>query len=166
MTGEAYFEIAKNANLPFIVQKGDMNIRVLGTHFNVKAYDDDEAMKATLLEGKIAISRGRDKGLLIPGQQAMVGKEGGNFKVVNNSDIEEVTAWKNGIFKFDDADIETVMRQLERWYDVDVVFETKVSQHFVADIPKNEPLSETLKLLELTGQVHFEIQGKKVIVTR
>ena len=166
MTGEAYFEVAKNAKLPFIVQKGDMRIRVLGTHFNVKAYDNDDAMKATLLEGKVLISRGRDKGLLSPGQQAIMAKEEGRFRIVNNSNIEEVMAWKNGMFKFSDADIETVMRQMERWYAVDVVYETKVSQHFVAEIPRNEPLSETLKLLELTGQVHFEIKGKKIIVTR
>ena len=164
MSGEAYFEITKNAKLPFIVQKGDVSIKVLGTHFNVNAYDDEDAMKTTLLEGKIAVSKGVNSNLLTPGQQAVMPNNLSKIQIIDDANIEETMAWKNDIFKFTNASIESVMLQVSRWYDLDVVYKTKVTHHFVAEIPRNVPLSELLRLLELTDQVHFKIEGRKVIV--
>ena len=166
ITGEAYFEIAKNKKAPFIVQNKDMQIQVLGTHFNVNTYDDEEALKTTLLEGSVKVIKGGEGRVLRPGQQAILPGNGGTIKVIDDPDIDEVMAWKNGAFKFNDATIESIMRQMARWYDVEVVYDTKVTQHFVADVPRDVPASELLKLLELTDQVHFKIEGKKITIIR
>jgi transmembrane sensor len=192
ISGEAYFEVVKNQQLPFVVQQADMTVQVLGTSFDVNGYGDDSAVRTTLVEGKISVGRtgvvamGRTGAagvaktgavsVLEPGQQAVVGKvatgnagnvtgnAGNGISINNDPDIEAVLAWKNGGFAFKDADIESIMRQVERWYDVKAVYEAKISKHFVADIPRNVPLSKLLKLLEATDQVHFKIDGKKVIV--
>jgi transmembrane sensor len=187
ISGEAYFEIMKNQQLPFVVQQADMTVQVLGTSFDVNGYGDDLAVRTTLVEGKISVGRtgGGSIGkagaagvgkvgavkVLDPGQQAVVGKAGtvngtagDSISINRDPDIEAVLAWKNGGFGFKDADIESIMRQVERWYDVQVVYEAKISKHFVADIPRNVPLSQLLKLLEETDQVHFRIDGKKIIV--
>lgn len=165
--GEAYFEVAANQKLPFIVQERDMTVQVLGTHFNVNGYEDEIAMKTTLLEGKIRVLKGSSSSLLKPGQQAVLSNNSNDqLNVVNDANIEEVMAWKNGEFMFTDAPIESIMRQVARWYDVDVVYDASVTGHFVADIPRNVPLSRLLKLLELTDQVHFKIDGKKITVVR
>jgi ferric-dicitrate binding protein FerR (iron transport regulator) len=162
ITGEAYFEIAKNEKAPFIVESKDVQIQVLGTHFNVNTYDDEDALKTTLLEGSIKVGNS----ILRPGQQAILSRDNTPIKLVDHPDIDEVMAWKNGAFKFNDATIESIMRQMARWYDVEVVYDTRVSQHFIADVPRDVPASELLKLLELTDQVHFKIEGKKITVIR
>ena len=171
ISGEAYFEVVKNQQLPFVVQQADMTVEVLGTSFDVNGYGDDSAVKATLVEGKISVGKaGAASGkagtvsVLEPGQQAAISKAGNSISVDHDPDIEAVLAWKNGGFAFKDADIETIMRQVERWYDVQVVYEAKIPKHFVADIPRNVPLSQLLKLLEATDEVHFRIDGKKVMV--
>jgi transmembrane sensor len=164
--GEAYFEVAAGKDQPFIVQDGDMTVQVLGTHFNINGYDDEAAMKTTLLQGAVKVVTGNGSSLLKPGQQAMLARNDGRITVVRDANLEEVMAWKNGEFLFTDASIESIMRQVARWYDVDVVYDTLVSGHFVADIPRNVPVSRLLKLLELTDQVHFRIEGKKITVSR
>jgi transmembrane sensor len=166
ISGEAYFEVATNISLPFIVQEENTTVQVLGTHFNINGYDDEPAMKTTLLEGAVRVINGSDSGLLKPGQQAILIRNSARISVVNDANIEEAMAWKNGEFLFTDASIESVMQQVSRWYDVDVVYDTPVSGHFVADIPRNVPLSQVLKLLELTDQVHFKLEGRKITVTR
>ena len=200
ITGEAYFEIAKDEARPFIVQKKELSIQVLGTHFNINTYDDEDAVKTTLLEGSVKVVNGNNSSVLRPGQQAVIvkgrelvkdagngqeqakGKDAGPgrtndaisskargaepIKVVDDPDIEEVMAWKNGVFRFNDATIESIMRQMARWYDVSVIYDTKITQHFIADVPRDVPVSELLKLLELTDQVHFKIEGKKITVIR
>ena len=186
ITGEAYFEIAPltseggHEKIPFIVKANGMEVKVLGTHFNVNTYDDEEALTTTLLEGSVKVSNGADNRVLRPGQQAVLSRDQGaakngggaikgnlaSIRVVNDANIDEVMAWKNGVFKFNDATIESIMRQVARWYDVEVVYDTKVSQHFIADVPRDVPASELLKLLELTDQVHFKIEGKKITVIR
>ena len=160
INGEAYFEVAKNEQQPFVVKQGDMNVEVLGTSFDVNGYGDEGSSKTTLLEGKVRV----DGSVLAPGQQAVVGKTG--VSVLDGADIDEVMAWKNGVFAFKDAGIEAIMQQVERWYDVEVVYKAKIKTHFVADIPRDVPLSQLLKLLEETDQVHFSIDGKKVTVTK
>lgn len=176
ITGEAYFEIAKDPSMPFRVilpssaggrrGEGGMeggSIEVLGTHFNVNAYEDEKALKATLLEGSIRLISQAASRKLEPGQQALLNKEG-QLSVIPNADTEEAVAWKNGRFDFDNADIQAVMRQIARWYDVEVVFEGKIpSEKFVGEIPRNSNLSEVFKILELSN-VHFKVENKKVTV--
>lgn len=164
MTGEAYFEVAKNAAMPFIVSHNQLNVRVLGTHFNINTYDDENAGKITLLEGLVNVEQGGETKGLKPGQQAMILEE--NIKVLQGIDIEEVMAWKNGLFYFNGADIKTIMRQLVKYYDVEVEYRDEVNYQFVAKISRQVNLSEFLKILELTNLIHFKIDGRKIIVTK
>jgi hypothetical protein len=163
MTGQAYFEVAKNEKLPFIVQRGEMSIQVLGTHFNVNAYEDDSTVNTTLLEGTVRVSKGAVRTILAPGQQIQITKNG-DFKLVRNADTEEAIAWKNGFFSFKRSDLKTVMRQLSRWYDVEVIYEGNIPpQKFGGKMGRDLNLSEILEGLE-KSLVHFRIEGKKLIV--
>ena len=166
ISGEAYFEVMKNQQQPFIVQEGDMSIRVLGTSFDVNGYGDEAALKATLVDGKVRVEKGSVGNILEPGQQAIISNGNGLLSIDHNPDIESVLAWKNGSFAFKDASIGVIMQQVQRWYDVDVIYEANITKHFVADIPRNVPLSQLLQLLEATDQVHFRIEGKKVFVSK
>jgi ferric-dicitrate binding protein FerR (iron transport regulator) len=164
ISGEAYFEVAKNKSMPFIVSVNGSEIQVLGTHFNVMAYNDEDAVKTTLLEGSVKFASGNNSSLLKPGQQAQLTTEG-QVKVVSDVDVDEVVAWKNGMFDFEDASLGTVTRQLARWYDVDILNQNKnIEDLFVVEMPRSSKLSDVLKVLELTGNIKFEIDGKKIIV--
>jgi ferric-dicitrate binding protein FerR (iron transport regulator) len=163
ITGEAYFEVAKNARQPFIVAVNSSEVQVLGTHFNINAYNDEEDVRTTLLEGSVKFVDGSNTSLLQPGQQSQLTKDR-VVKVANNVDVNEVVAWKNGLFSFENAGIETIMRQLSRWYDVNIEYKGKTDDIFVAEISRNIKLSDVLKALELTGRVKFEIDGKKIVV--
>ena len=163
--GEAYFEVARNAAMPFKVEVGKMEVKVLGTHFNIKAYDDESATKTTLLEGAVHITNENKNALLKPGQQAVWDQTSGGFKIVE-ANVEEAVAWKNGLFEFNNADIKSIMRQLSRWYDVEVVYQGDVSdKDFSGVISQNTNLSQVLKMLQLTKEVHFKIEGVKVTVS-
>ena len=165
ITGEAYFEVAKNAAIPFKVKTATSDVQVLGTHFNVNAYDDEAAVKTTLLEGSVKIiSAGQPIKYLQPGQQSEINKQG-TITVLNNADIEEVMAWKNGRFQFNSADLKSILRQISRWYDVDVVYKGNVNLHFTGQLTRNDNVSKVFEELVLTGEVHFKIEGKKIIVT-
>ncbi|WP_419699272.1 FecR family protein [Mucilaginibacter sp. NFX135] len=161
--GEAYFEVIRNKEKPFIVKLNNSAIRVLGTHFNVNAYADEASIKTTLLEGAIQFTAGKSQYLLKPGQQAELNKAG-VIKVIPDADVESAVAWKNGILHFEDVDIHFVMRQLSRWYDIDLVYHTKTSDHFFVELPAGSKLSDVLKMIELTGRVRFDIEGKIVTV--
>jgi transmembrane sensor len=163
ITGEAYFEVAKNADKPFIVSVNNSEVQVLGTHFNINAYSDEEEVRTTLLEGSVKFIDGNNTSLLQPGQQSQLTKDK-NIKVASNVDVNEVVAWKNGLFSFENAGIETIMRQLSRWYDVEIEYKGKTDDIFVAEMSRNIKLSDVLKALELTGRVKFEIDGKKIVV--
>ena len=163
ITGEAYFEVAKNRDMPFIVTVNHAEIQVLGTHFNVNAYNDEDIIKTTLLEGSVRFVHGVSTNMLKPGQQSQLASNG-MIKVLSNVDLEEVVAWKNGMFDFKNAGIETVMRQLSRWYDVEIEYNGKTDDLFFADMRRNIKLSDALKALELTGKIKFDILGKKIIV--
>lgn len=164
ITGEAYFEVAQNKALPFIVGVNGAEVRVLGTHFNIMAYREESSLKTTLLEGSVKFVTGESANILEPGQQLQL-LESGQARVEKAVDLEEVMAWKNGIFHFGGTDIGTVMRQLARWYDVDVIYSPKIDDRFYAEIPRNTKLSDVLTALQLTGKVHFEIDGRKIIAT-
>jgi len=164
ITGEAYFEVAKNAGMPFIVKANGMDVRVLGTHFNVNAYDDEAAIKTTLLEGAVMVTKDAATAILKPGQQSRLAKSG-KINVMDNADVEEAVAWKNGKHAFNNADIETIMRQAARWYDIEVVYKTKIEDHYTVNVPRNVPVSQLFHFLELSSGVHFAIEGKKITVT-
>jgi transmembrane sensor len=162
LSGEGYFEVAKNAAMPFKVKVNDVDVKVLGTHFNIKAYANEGKMKTTLLEGSVNILKGSSSKILKPGEQAVTGT-GDNIEI-KNGDLDEALAWKNGYFKFERDDIQYVMRQLSRWYDMEVVYAGKVpADEFSGKIRRNVTASTALQYLELTN-VHFKIEGKKVIV--
>lgn len=163
LTGEAYFEIAKNKEKPFHVIVNGMQVEVLGTHFNVNAYDDEDAVKTSLLEGSVKIKKGNVSGLLKPGQQGVLKKNSNNLQI-KSADMNEVIAWKNGLFQFDGADIKTVMSEIGRWYDVQIEYAGMVpDRRFEGKISRDAQLSDVLKILELSN-VKFEVQGKKIIV--
>lgn len=161
LTGEGYFEISKNKEMPFVVEAGKTHVEVLGTHFNVMAYDNEAVSKTTLLEGSVKVRNGENKKLLSPGQQAIVGTQ----IRVEAVDPDEAIAWKEGYFQFDNEDLTAIMRQLQRWYDVDVVNEKQIpDKHFTAMISRNNTLSKVLKMLELSGELKFEIEDKRITI--
>lgn len=169
ITGEAYFEVAKNKAIPFKVKTASSEIEVLGTHFNVNAYNDEATQKITLLEGKVKISvpalaGNQSPKFLRPGQQAGINK-GGKINVIDNADTEESVAWMHGHFQFKSADLKTILRQIARWYDVDVEYKGNANLHFTGQLAKNENVSKVFEKLVLTGEVHFKIDGKRIIVS-
>jgi len=167
ITGEAYFEVAKNANKPFKVLLNGMEIVVLGTHFNVNGYADEASVRTTLLEGSVKITKDNASLLLVRGQQAKLNRNG-RMDLIEDADIEQAVSWKEGYFHYNKADLETVMREVSRWYDVDIIYENesrKSEQHFSGDIQKSLTLSAVLRVLE-KSLVHFRIEGKKLIVSK
>jgi transmembrane sensor len=162
ITGEAYFEVARDKTKPFKVTKGEMQVEVLGTHFNVNAYDDEKNIKVTLLEGAVRLKTNKENQILQPGEQAQVS---GTISILKNVDVEAVMAWKDGRFKFSSVDIETIMRQVARWYDMDIEYRGKVEGTLSGGLARNVNASQLFHVLELTDKVRFEIQGRKVIVT-
>lgn len=164
MTGEAYFEVAKNAAMPFIVKTNRQEVKVLGTHFNIMAYDDEKAIKTTLLEGSIMLTGQKSSHILKPGNQAILNAQG-DVKIVPESDMDEAVAWKNGFFQFKDESIEVTMRQAARWYDVNINYKGQVPTHqFNGKVPRSVKLSELLSMFKYAG-VNFSIDGRDVTVT-
>ena len=167
ITGEAYFEVRHDPTRPFIVRKGDMQVKVLGTHFNVNAYDDETQMKITLLEGAVKVSLGSSGKMIKPGEQAQIKNHNNSLPpeiIIRAVDVDEEVAWKNGLFYFNKVDLQTVLRQLTKWYDVDVAYQGNIpKQTFGGDMERTLSLSQVLKILE-KSEVHFKIDGKKIIV--
>jgi transmembrane sensor len=162
ITGEAYFEVAHNTAKPFIVKKGETETKVLGTHFNINAYDEESSLNITLLEGSVQVSNGANHVVIKPGQQAQVSK---SISITDNVDLEEVVAWKDGKFQFGEtADIKTVMRQIANWYDVDVAYKGTITNHIGGTMSRNVNLSLVLKMLETTGVVRFSVAGRNIEV--
>ena len=159
MSGEVYFEVAHRDRQPFVVHVRNSEIEDIGTHFNVNAYEDEPDMKTTLIEGAVKIG----SVVLRPGQQLGVDSNG-KERLINNADVEDVMAWKNGLFAFAGADIATVMRAMARWYDVSIVYEAgKDSHRFTGQISRSSKASEALQILTASGY-HFSIQGKTITV--
>lgn len=168
ITGELYFEVKHDATKPFHVKVNGMDIQVLGTHFDANAYSDEESIKTTLLQGSIKISTGDKIKILKPGQQAQVSnstnKNEKDIHVISYVNTDEVIAWKNGFFNFDGVDIPTALRQVARWYNIDIVYEGEVPRDkFVGEVERNLSLSQALKILERAG-LQFTVQGRKLIV--
>ncbi|MGO4290626.1 FecR family protein [Chitinophaga sp. RAB17] len=164
LTGEAYFEVAKNADKPFIVRTRGMQVNVLGTHFNVMAYPDEGRVKTTLVEGAVSVSQGNATSLIQPGQQASINDAGTTF-MISKPDIEDVMAWKEGEFRFRKTDISMIMRQIARWYDVDIEYKGDLSGiKLYGSMTRKENAAQLLELLEQTGMVHFSTNGNKITV--
>ncbi|MET3879098.1 FecR domain-containing protein [Chitinophaga sp. OAE865] len=169
VTGEAYFEVVKNPSVPFSVRVNNKaEIEVLGTHFNVNAYENEQSIATTLLEGAVRVSAANRRGpgavVLRPGQQAQLSNAGITGIKVANANTEKAVAWKNGLFYFDGATLAEIMRQMERWYDIEVVYENGVPDiEFEGEMTKDVSLNGLLIMLKRTD-VRFRIEGRKLIV--
>ena len=163
ISGEVYFEVAKNSRMPFRVNVNDRsNVEVLGTNFNVNAYDNETSVNTTLLEGAVKVN-----GTLVrPGQQAKVMNAGGSVSLIENADIDKVMAWKNGYFSFDNMPLEEAMRQLARWYDIDVVYQQGIPKIKMAgEMKRDLNLSQLLEALKELG-LNFQVEGRKLIIKK
>lgn len=161
ITGEAYFEVAKNPNKKFVVEANGATTEVLGTHFNENTYDGQ--VVTTLLEGSVQVKTGTKQLTLTPGQQSQIA--GNTMKLVNDADLEAAIAWKNGLVVFNGADMKTVLRQLSRWYDVDFEYKGEINvPELYSKIPRTISLAEVLKAIEINSKLKFEIEGKRVTV--
>jgi len=164
ITGEAYFEIAANAGQPFKVLVNNMIINVLGTHFNVAAYEDEAAEKITLLEGAVKINV-RDKNIMLkPGEQLRLEKKG-DVRTIKDVNLQGIVSWTHDQFWFNDADIYTVMRQISRWYNVNVVIKGHIPEHFAGYIPRDVNVSKIFEVLQQTDLVKFSIEKNRIIVS-
>lgn len=166
LSGEAYFEVAHNAARPFrvtinsgLAERKGASIEVLGTHFNVNAYDDEPAIKTTLLEGKVKMKAANNvkSAMLVPGEQAQLNNTG-DLKIIAKADTEEALAWKNGMLQLTSADMQTIMRQIARWYNVEVKYESTIpAGHISGKVPRSLSLQQTLHALEMSG-MHFRLE--------
>lgn len=165
LRGEAYFEIAKDKNHPFVVKTDLQDVEVLGTHFNINSYGDEPSTKTTLAEGRIKVSskNGMMK-ILAPGQEASISQ---NKLIVTNADLEETLAWKNGYFRFNDETIQSIMRKLARWYNIDVEYLSNAPNDSLnGKISRSRNIDQVLKALEATKTVHFKVEGRRVTVMK
>lgn len=165
LNGEAYFEVAKHKNKRFRVVSGVQTVEVLGTHFNVNAYADEQTIKTTLLEGAVKVSTLKESALIEPGEQVVLDKADANSIIKHRVNINEETAWINGVFSFEGDDLKSIMRQVARWYDVNVIYVGPISEEkFFGGISRSSKLSQVFKILELNN-VNFEVVGKTVKVS-
>lgn len=161
LEGEGYFEVAKNKAKPFIVAVNNTEVKVLGTHFNIMGYADEPSTNTTLIEGAVQITSGKNKVLLKPGDQARVS----DGIQVAKLDTEPYVAWKNGDFNFEHERIESIMRKLSRWYNIEVKYQGKITNEgFVGKLPRSKNLADVLDILETTGLVHFKVEERSVTV--
>lgn len=162
LTGEAYFEVAHDKKKPFKVIANHQVTEVLGTHFNINSYADEDHVKTVLIEGSVKVYSNAGFKILKPGQQSTVVD---HHLEVSDADVEETLAWKNGYFRFNDENITSVMRKLSRWYNIEVQYQDKVPEvGFYGTISKFKNISEVLKMLEYTKGVHFKVEGRRVTV--
>lgn len=157
--GQGYFEVSPSAKQPFIVQVNHMEVQVLGTSFDVMAYEDEQSVNTTLIQGAVKVNEQR----LFPGQQAVLDPATGRI-TVRETDVEQVIAWKTGFFEFDNAHLSDILRQLSRWYDIDISYNQPAHEKLLGGrISRSLPLSEILHMLEANGPV-FELMGRKLKV--
>lgn len=161
LSGEGYFQVARDKAHPFVVVTDNQEVTVLGTHFNINSYAGDPSTKTTLLEGSVLLN---GKLILKPGEQASRNSSG--VTTVESIDTEEAVAWKNGYFQFDGENLETAMRKIARWYNVEVEYKNNAlrSEALAGTISKYSNVSQVLKKMELTGVLHFKIEGRKIMV--
>lgn len=165
LEGEAYFEVAEDKAHPFEVKIREKTVQVLGTQFNVMGYADEAAIVTTLVDGAVKVNApGQQARILSPGQHAVISNPSSDIEVAE-ADVAEETAWKNGRTYFNGADIRQIMRQISRWYNVDVQYEGEMQQlKFTCTVSRKDKLSKLLQLLEMTGTVHFKMENNTIIV--
>ncbi|NEU07979.1 DUF4974 domain-containing protein [Flavihumibacter sp. R14] len=164
LQGEAYFEVASDKSKPFLVSTAGQTVEVLGTHFNVSSYADEQSTKTTLLKGSVRVTASGIQKVIQPGQQSVLAE---NSLQVKAADIEETMAWKNGYFRFNDAKIDDVVLKLSRWYDVDFRFDgEKSAERFNGVISRSKNLSQVLKMLEKTKAIHFKTERRRITVMK
>jgi hypothetical protein len=164
LSGEGYFEVAKDKQHPFIVKTGRQEVEVLGTHFNISSYADDEVEKTTLLEGSVKLSASGNYKLLRPGQQA---KLSAGKITISDTDTDLAVAWKNNEFVIESENIETIMKMIERWYNVEVVYiGEKTNQRFSGKVSRFDKMSKVLEIVEYTGEAHFKVKGRTLYVSK
>jgi ferric-dicitrate binding protein FerR (iron transport regulator) len=164
ITGEAYFEVAHYASKPFHVNVNGMDVQVLGTHFNINSYSNEQSVKTSLLQGSIRITVAGKTQVVKPGEQTEVSNNK-EIRLIKNADVDAAVAWKNGFFQFSGMGIESVMRQLERWYDIEVKYEGKIpDRQFAGQIDRSATLSQVLKILQ-ESNVHFSLDNRTLVVT-
>ena len=163
LKGEGYFEVSKSRK-KFEVATGNISVEVLGTHFNINAYDNAEQHTVSLLEGRVNVRQGKLNRILKPGEQALLTEVGHEINVRTDIDTEAVTAWKNGVFQFNNTELKDIMHELERWYDVDVNENNIPRKKFNGTISRDVKLSEVLAMIELTSNLHFKIEGRSIIM--
>lgn len=162
LIGEAYFRVAKDAARPFVVEVDSVEVRALGTEFNITAYPEDKKVGAALVEGVISVSHNEEQHLLQPGNIAEISDT--NIKI-KEADIEELTAWKNGEFVFHNTPLFNLMNQFARWYDIEVSYPEGIpSINFTGGLHRGDGIFRVINLLELTGEVRFNVDGRKVMV--
>ncbi|HEY8957719.1 FecR family protein [Chitinophaga sp.] len=166
INGEAYLEVVKNAKAPFIVVSGKHSVEVLGTAFNIHSYPKEENIATTLIKGSIRIVAGKNTKVLQPGQQSLVSRNAGDIRLAPEVNMEEVLAWRNGKFIFDDTNMKTVVSQLERWYDVSINYTGMEDYRFNGEISRNVSLSKVLKMMELTSNIHYKINDRNIYMTK
>lgn len=163
LTGEAYFEVAKSKK-PFYVSINDVQVEDLGTHFNIEAYNDDDQIKATLLEGSVRVTKKTSHLLLKPGQQAVIGYNNNDI-ALTEANIDDVMAWKNGYFIFDNDNVTGIMKKVSRWYDVDISYKGNFDdEKFGGTFYRSKSITELLQHLEKVGKIHFTVEGRRIIV--
>jgi ferric-dicitrate binding protein FerR (iron transport regulator) len=163
LTGEGYFEVAHNPAMPFHVKAGEMNVQVLGTHFNINIYEDEPAIRTTLIEGEVNVSKKEKAIKLSPGQQAAF-DNAGELTLNKNVNTDEIIAWKEGYIHFENADLKTILRQVARWYDIEIVYEGfNSNQTFFAILKRSNGLRKLLESLQ-DNNIKYTIDGKKLIV--
>lgn len=162
LQGEAYFSVTHDKSKPFIVKTDQQEIAVLGTEFNVNAYGDDDITITTLLKGSVQVNA-TDQVILKPGQQSSLS----NGKLdVRTADVGSATGWKNGVFLFYDTDMKTIMRQLSRWYNIEINLSTVPDNRFYGEISRDVKLSEVLTMLEATGSIKFKLEGRRLMLLK
>lgn len=173
LSGEAYFEVAKDKAHAFFVKTTKQEIKVLGTHFNVSAYHDEPETKTTLLEGSVQVSRlvkntvnklNKEELILVPGQQSILTDQSFNTQ---NTNAEEAVAWKNGYFRFNKEHITDIMQKLARWYNLEIVYEGEVSaEEFSGTASNTKTAAQVLNMLQYSQSVHFKVEGRRITVTK
>ncbi|WEK18993.1 MAG: DUF4974 domain-containing protein [Candidatus Pedobacter colombiensis] len=162
LNGEGYFEVAKNKYKPFRVVSGRQVVEVLGTHFNINSYNDEEQIKTTLVEGRVSVAIGTETVILKPGQQAVANQKSIHVEAVNTDDV---IAWKENSFVFNNEDLGSIMRKISRWYDVDVICPPELGKMtFGITVSRNKSIKQVLYNIEETGTVHFKIEGRRITV--
>lgn len=164
LSGEAFFQVARDERKPFVVMCGNYSVRVLGTSFNISNYEEDALSKTTVITGNVAVQAFNKDFLLSPGQQAVVGM---NDVLVKDVDVENYTSWMNANFRFNGMNIDEILKKVARWYAVDIVYKNDEvkNYHFTGFMPRYATIDEVLRLLSLTTDIKFEVNGRKVIVS-